>query len=298
MFVINHNNYRSSVNLKNIIYCKPIRTECKAPDDKSISARYKIKTLYDEDSLNSVSELKRVVLISPKLEINTNWSNLKYQTIKIPLEPLVGPVLKFYNIINDIELKAFEELKRIFGDNFNFKSILSEINHNGDLFLDDEEFNITILTLKLAKNLTTFDHVGKKININMLESQNNIYKLVIEYTELWYDKETNTGGCNFNIVQIKHFPQYYEDDLITNDKPIDSQIVVPFFKLGGPPIAPPIPTSGSITCNNINIVSTIANSISNNVVPLIKPPEKNKNNPFTIDKNTLCNALGRLRKTS
>jgi len=293
MYIVNHNNF------KNIIFSLPHKIESKSIDSVQVSTRYKIKTLTNEND-----ELKKVVLISPKIEMNVVWSNLKYQSIKITLDPLVGNNLKFYNLMNDLEFMAFNELKRVFGD-VNFKSVLSEVNHKGDLFLDDDGYNITILTLKILKNTTTFNHIGKKININSLDQTNGLYKYVIEFTELWYDNETNIGGCNFNIVQLKYYPQYYENDILVDESNVQTipNQMVPLFKLGvpsapplpsglilGPPPAPLLPLENKDTNITLNSINIISNKVINQ--------SKSDNSPFVIDQNTLSNALSRLKKTS
>ena len=194
--------------LDKIIFCKPVKNENK----------YKIKTFINsKDSIANEDKINKLCILSPLLELNINWNNLKYQSIKFSLEPMTGPILDFYNLISDIEYIAYEQLKRIFGDIVQFKSCISELIYKDDDFLDSEHHSILNFTGKLLKGFILFNENGEKIKQNDFHSNIINYKLLIEFTDIWFDLDTNLGGCNFNIVQIKKYPHYYENDLIINE---------------------------------------------------------------------------------
>jgi len=285
MFVANNNLLKN----ENIVYGRPIRMDINLLK-KNKSIQYKIKTMYNSDS-----NLKKIVLISPMIDLNINWTNLKFQIIKYSLEPLAGPNFKLYDIINELEASAFIELKRVFGLDINFKSVITNISSLDDGFIDDEENNTNLnydtktLTLKISKNVTTYDSNGCKMEINKLENKNRNYKFVIELTELWYDSEKRLGGCNFNIVQIKHFPFYYERDLIDV---IESNNISIISNKGNipPPPPPPLPLAASSY--------TVPTTFNFNNISIVKEKDILNKPSFSIDKNTLSNALNKLKKVS
>ena len=251
--------------LDKIIFSKPVKNENK----------YKIKTFinskdnFDEDKIN------KLCILSPLLELNINWNNLKYQSIKFSLDPMSGPILDFYNLISDIEYIAYEQLKRIFGDIVQFKSSISEIIYTDDDFLDSDHHNILNFTGKLLKGFILFNENGEKIEQNDLQSTKINYKLLIEFTDIWFDLNTNLGGCNFNIVQIKKFPHYYENDLIISENISASQKPTYLPRLSSPPIK-----TLSLNTNKVSIV---------NDAPLVS-------NRLLISNDLLTGALKGLKK--
>jgi len=275
MFVINNNLLQK----ENVVFTKPIKMD----NFKKQSTRYKIKTMYDSNST-----FKKIVFISPMIDLNINWSNLKFQIIKYALDPLTGPNLKLYDLINDIENISFQELKRNFGPGCKFKSIFSNICQDEDNdFIDEDDnnnlnFDTKMITLKISKNVIMYDSCGIKMDKNKLEMKNRNYKFLIELTELWYDSEKKLGGCNFNIVQIKYFPFYYERDLIESN-----EYIIPTINTIPPP--PPLPPAAS---NHIPTTFTF------NTISIVKDKEQSVKPSFSIDKNTLSNALNKLKKVS
>ena len=247
-------------------------------------------------------------LITPLCELNINWKTLKYQTFKINLDPLYGSILDFYNLITNIENIALDELIKYYGDNCIFRSIISESVQYDDQFVDNNLFTINVMNLRLLKTTNVFDVNGKKINMNDLELNCLInYKLLLELIDLWYDIDTNLCGCNFNVIQIKHFPNYYEHDfIITNDN--NNNLVVQNNvvsqsegddeskskgkgKSKGKALPPPPPPK-----MRINILSTNINST------IIKVPKDIKlfvpvNKPIlSLDPTMLKNALANLKR--
>jgi hypothetical protein len=225
--------------LDKIIFCKPIKNENK----------YKIKVF-----VNSEDKINKLCVLTPLLELNVNWNNLKFQSIKFPLEPMIGPILDFYNLISDIEYKAYEQLKKIFGDIIQFKSSISELIYNDDEFLDSEQHSIFNFTGKLLKGIILFNENGEKIKQSDIQSTLINYKLLIELTDIWFDLDTNLGGCNFNIVQIKKYPHYYENDLILNENVYTSHKSTLIPRSSSPSIISPKKTL-SLNTNEVSIVN-------------------------------------------
>jgi hypothetical protein len=255
----------SNLNNKEIIYVSP----------NKIDNRFFIKIL-----VNEKSKLNKFTFISPLMELNIRWQDLKYQSIKFSLEPLVGPNLELYNLINSIEENAQKEIHKYFGNSTKFKSSLSEISIDDDQFLDNE-FELpskTMMSCKVLKNINAFDNTGKKINSNILNGLSlTNYKFLIEFTDIWYDTKKNMSGCNFNIVQIKYFPSPYEIDMMPENNMVYNKIPI------APPFAPPL--------NSFNNIENtlLTSSIEINKESLNKPA-------FLINNNMLKNALGSLKK--
>jgi hypothetical protein len=291
---------------KKIIFSKPIKYENK----------FKIKVHITD---NNTNKLNKLCLITPMFELNINWKTLKYQSFKVNLDPLYGNILDFYNLITKIEDHSLEELMKYFGDNCIFKSTISEIVQFNDLFMDDrliddqfinnrnddELFTINVLSLRLLKSTNVFDVNGKKTNINDIELNGMInYKFLLELTELWYDMDTKLCGCNFNVIQIKYFPNCYEHDLISNSDNFlqiinyDSQdnsgkknsIVNGKGKGKGKGIPPPPPSKMNINIISTNISSTIIEAPKD-----IKPYIPLKTS-LSLDPDTLKNAIANLKK--
>jgi hypothetical protein len=261
----------SNLKTKEIIFSKPVKNESK----------FKIK-IYVIDKIGS-KKFNKLGLISPIVELNINWKNLKYQSFKFSLEPLIGQNLDIYNIISELENISLNELVKIFGDNCNFKSIISEINYSDDLFIDNNLFTTKMITFKLLKNTTIFDSNGKKNDFtDIKQSEIFNYRFLIELNELWYDTETSLCGCNFYVVQIKYFPLYYNVDLIFDE----NKIVKPKSSLPLPP--PPPPKAKSIP-PRVNIIEQVSINKEN-------PKPSNASISMVIDENMLKSALSRLKK--
>ena len=275
MDLLNINNFKQ----KNIIFSKPTK----------IDDRYKIKV----HVLTNDKKLCKLTVVSPMLELNINWQHIRSQSIKFSLEPVASCNLSFRDIIYELEILSKSELKRVFGDLINFKSSISEIIHLNDDSVDSEKHAITTLTCKILKYSTTFTHEGKKIDIYNSNLNGLInYKFLIEFSDIWLDLNTNNCGCNFNIVQIKHFPNYYENDLIECEQFHNKQKMI-----------------------DSEIVNSCSNKLKNKQQPKqlllkqqqpeqlllkqqqpIKPTNQSGPIAFTIDKNTLLGAINNLKK--
>ena len=295
MDIVNHTNFKQ----KKVIFSKPNKYENK----------FKIK-VYVLDDVSK--KLNKLCLITPMCELNINWKTLKYQTFKINLDPLYGSILDFYNLIIDIENIALDELMKYFGDNCTFRSIISESVQYDDQFVDSDLFTVNVMNLRLLKTTNVFDVNGKKTNMNDLELNGLInYKFLLELTDLWYDIDTNLCGCNFNVIQIKHFPNYYEHDLIiTNDNnnnivgQNESKNIGICKSIGigigigkgkgkgkGKTLPPPPPPKMSINILSTNINSTTI-KVSNDIKPFVPV-----NKPIlSLDPTMLKNALANLKK--
>ena len=212
MDIITQSNFKN----KEIIFVKPIK----------IGSIYKMRVVVNDNTI-LVKRLNRLIFISPIMELNINWKNLKFQyLVQLSLEPLIGLNSDLNNLINMFENLACNKLKNTFGNSINFKSILFEINNN-DQFIDNNNiFTSSYINLKIIKNALFFDTNSIKtdfINIDLVGLLN--YKFLIEFTDIWFDINTLNCGCNFNIVQIKYYPLYYNIDLIREDNTINNNIV-------------------------------------------------------------------------
>lgn len=191
-----------NIKSKKIIFTKPIKHVLE--NKKWI---YKMKSYI----LDSVENINKIIFISPLIENSIDFNELKF--IKFNLEPLIGNMLSFLNIIDYIEELSLNELKLYFSNIEIFKSAISEQS------ISDDEFatipSVLNFICNIDKNIQRFDIANRLIDDNtkkLCPSQN--YKLVIEFTEIWYDFYNKKGGCNFNIVQIKMIESPYSKLLI------------------------------------------------------------------------------------
>jgi hypothetical protein len=108
--------------------------------------------------------------------------------------------------------------------------------------------------------------------------------------DLWYDVDSKLCGCNFNIIQIKHFPNCYDHDLITENNSENIKVQIPKSKGAGKGVPPPPPPPKM----NINILSTNINST------VIEAPRDIKSQQIrptmSLDPDTLKNAIANLKK--
>ena len=203
-------------NTSSIIYSKPLR--------------------YNNISKIKSHVLSNDILIKPVIKtpiINTvlNWKDVNKILISIIMEPLVGPIYDFLNIIEDIEEASYKELEKRF-TNFKFKSNVSNANIIDDDSEDGEEH-----ALKFQCNANTdiniYDENGSIINKDKICDKKLNYIFMIEFTEVWYDITKMLGGCNFNIVQAKVLTNYYDTNLFDNNEKQKDKIVQ---KIPPPPV--------------------------------------------------------------
>ena len=153
--------------------------------------------------------------------------------------------------------------------------------------------------LLIGGSFNVFDVNGKKTNVENLELNGTInYKFLLELTDLWYDNDTCLCGCNFNITQIKHFPLYYEYDLIIDENNYECQGKGKGLGTGTgtcngksfqPLLTPPPPKA----CIPINCdINSTTIEVSKDITPITQ----NKPINFVLDANMLKNALSKLKK--
>ena len=203
---------------KNIYFGKPINMN---------NNIFKIK-VYSNDQNKQITTLLKPTIITHNIEQYIDWNNLKFKSLKICLDPLIGPNLDLYNIVEHFESISYKHLKKLFNhnkkNNFIFKSSIYSINQSNDLFIDEtDDFNITYINLKIIKDVIHYNNNNDIIN----PEHSYLHKYIIEFNELWYDTEKKTGGCNFNIIQIKHIDVYFKRNLFDNiylERPIERPI--------------------------------------------------------------------------
>ena len=210
----------NNINLltKNIYFGKPVNV---------VNNIYKIK-VYSFDLNKQITVLLKPTIITHTIEQYIDWNNLKFKSLKICLDPLIGPNLDLYNIVEHFESISYKHLKKLFNhnkkNNFIFKSSIYSINQSNDLFIDEtDDFNITYINLKIIKDVIHYNNNNDIIN----PEHSYLHKYIIEFNELWYDTEKKTGGCNFNIIQIKHIDVYFKRNLFDNiylERPIERPI--------------------------------------------------------------------------
>jgi len=154
-------------------------------------------------------------------------SNHKYQYLKMVFDPMLGNILKFYNIIKSIE-NSVKELILKHNKNYTMQSIIR--NDQMDMFIDDEEVDIDIelnsiknIYLKLS-NHPKLVPLYKIYDSNNTECQlNNLkngwkYKALIRIESIWIDTMKKKFGINLDLIQLKILqPIVQTKCLIDND---------------------------------------------------------------------------------
>jgi hypothetical protein len=151
--------------------------------------------------------------------------NHKYQYLKMIFDPMLGDILKFYNIILSIENSIKNQILKN-NKLFTLQSIIR--NDQTDIFIDDEEHNIELnsiknIFLKLTSNFKS-EPSYKIYDTNSVEcSLNNLkngwkYKGLIKIDSIWIDTIKKKFGLNLELVQLKILqPIVQTKCLIDND---------------------------------------------------------------------------------
>lgn len=237
----------NNINLstKNIYFGKPVNVN---------NNIFKIK-VYSFDQNKQITALLKPTIITHTIEQSIDWNNLKFKSLKICLDPLIGPNLDLYNIIEHFESISYKHLKKLFNhnkkNNFIFKNSIYSINQSNDLFIDEtENFNITYINFKIIKDVIHYNNNNDIIN----PEHSYLHKYIIEFNELWYDVDKKTGGCNFNIIQIKHIDVYFKRNLFDNNISIERSLERPIERSIERSIERPINNKPNETTNQDKIL--------------------------------------------
>jgi len=318
-------NYKSD-DLKNIVHDKM----------QPHSYKYSKINLYNK---NIKHNLPKILIKTPKLKIFNNVSPSKSKIIrscpmKLLLAPNVNDVKKFYFFIRKLERKVGFIIRKIKKtNNITTKSVL----------IKNDKFP-PIITIKLPLsrkngcvnfNFHIYNHRNKRVNINVIQS-GNYMSAFIELSEIWIN-QNNDFGFNWNVLQMKIYPQYdlsicQFDDINSDDEDIvddiecyhclycpNNHIQTHFYckninhnnsnNIPPPPPPPPVVSINinkdrnnkkkNIATNNINFVPSINDLLSIKLKPINKKKDIDKSNSvFAPSLNAILDIKEKLKKRS
>jgi hypothetical protein len=155
-------------------------------------------------------------------------SNHKYQYLKMIFDPMLGNILKFYNIIQSIELSIKDHILK-HNKQYTLQSVITnDQNDPSDLFIDEEDVNIELDNIKnIYLKLTNNQKIQPQYKIydsNCTEcSLSNLkdgwkFKGLIRIESIWIDTIKKKFGLNLELVQLKILqPIVQTKCLIDND---------------------------------------------------------------------------------
>jgi hypothetical protein len=208
----------------------------------------------------------------------------KYQYLKIVFDPMLGNILKFYNIIQSLEYIIKDHILKHNKD-YVLQSIIRD--DQDDLFSDN---NIDINTIKniclKLINYSKSDIQYKIYDDNCEEcSLNNLkygwkYKGLIKFESIWIDTQKKKFGLNLELVQLKiKQPITQIKCLIDNDNIIIKKDIHKY--------------SNNKLNTDQNIITNIPlnNEIAAHLIPAIEIKTKNFIPPNTMELLKIKNAL-------
>jgi hypothetical protein len=245
------------INIDKIIYSKIVKN----------GSRYKMNIGCDNNN--------NLLIISPYFK-NTNETyqylnnNNNLLQLKFGLDPYMGYIEKFHNIILDLEKNILNYIKQYY-KNITLKSIFEcddIMKKNNDLFdIDDEIININIkLPYYNKKRLFKFFDKNNNILDNINIKLDYELKFLLDFSEIWIDVSRNRCGINCKLIQAKLYESIYDYDcLIDNVTSSFDNIMI-----SKPVITIPNVPKINLNLNNTNITTnyqnnnTIVNNIKDN----------------------------------
>ena len=137
------------------------------------------------------SNAKEIYVKIPRIRLTYDWTNLKYNNIKIRLTPKYSKLDNFIQFIRDLE-EFIINSKSIKKKNLEFVSIL------------EKDRNIHYLKTFLQENkILITSNSNKKINITDFKNNGQI-QIILKISSVWI--KNNRYGLSTQIHQIKYFP--------------------------------------------------------------------------------------------
>jgi len=217
------------------------------------------------------------LILSPVFISNTNYSScLNYKSIKIRFEPLLGPILDFYNIINNIENNITQHILK-HNPSYTICSIIkNEQLNNFDDFITNP---IKYISLNINNNLKYFDDLNKESSLNELKI-NFRFKTLLKIDSIWINTNSKKFGLNIELIQLKIIkPLYLSKCLIDNNTYIDNTTnnSKELLLINNNTINNNTINNNTINNNTINKELLLIKKDTNNIIinqPIIfKPPE-------------------------
>lgn len=139
---------------------------------------------------------------TPTIKCNMNYvQNINYQSFKIRFEPMLGPILKLYNLIISIEILIKQHILKHNSDYKLCSIIKSEKIDQFDDSIDDY-IRYILLELSSNKNLTIFNDDNQIVDIYQMKNGYK-YRTLLKIDSIWINTATKKFGLKLELVQLK-----------------------------------------------------------------------------------------------
>ena len=182
--------------------------------------------------------------------------NRKYSFFKMHFDPMLGPILKFFKMIQSLEHNVKQHINR-YSNKLEINTIIK--TDNTDLFDDNDDDNtdlIKMIYLKLSNQQhKIYDNNSEECSLDKLRNEWK-YKVLLKIDSIWINSDKRRYGLKIEMVQLKIYqPIYQMKCLIDNEnenKELKKNKYLEREDNGG---------------SNVNINQTINIPISNVIIP-------------------------------
>ncbi len=159
-------------------------------------------------------------ILTPYITNTNSYQRNSY--IKLLFDPLLGDILKFYNIIESLEDDAKRHINK-YSNTLKINSIIKR--DNSDLFDDSDNENdsyIKMLYINLLnQKYKVYNHNSEECNLNELKNGWK-FKMLLKIDSIWINTSKKRFGLKIDLIQLKiHQPIYQTKCLI--DIPVSQE---------------------------------------------------------------------------
>jgi hypothetical protein len=147
---------------------------------------------------------------------------ISYQSIKLRFEPMLGPMIKFYNLINQIEHLIRQHILK-HNTNYTLCSIIK--NDRIDLFDDSVDDYTKYISLSISNDTKYFNHSNEESTLSNLKI-NFRFKTLLKIDSIWINTHSKKFGLKIEMIQLKIIKPItsikclIDNDLAPNQHPI------------------------------------------------------------------------------
>jgi len=124
---------------------------------------------------------------------------INYQSIKLRFEPMLGPMIRFYNIINQIENLTKQHILKHNID-YTLCSIIK--NDRIDQFDDSIDDYTKYISLNINNGLIYFNHSNEESILSDLKT-NYRFKTLLKIDSIWINTQSKKFGLKIELIQLK-----------------------------------------------------------------------------------------------
>ncbi len=150
---------------------------------------------------------KELYIKLPKIRLTHNWTNIKYNQLKIRLTPNYNKIIEFIDFINNLENLIINH------KSFNKKKL--KLEHNS-LITKEKNINYFKTYYQEDKTKIISNIKDKKIKITDFKINAEI-QMVIKLSYIW--QKNNKFGLSCQLYQIKYFAPPDDIDIDFFDEP-------------------------------------------------------------------------------